>query len=103
MSCPECFKGHQHEGTPLGKEEKLHGLDVYVSAPPDGAAPKGLVIIVPDAFGWKFVNSRLLADHYAAKGNFLVYIPDVMNGNWAPFWLTVGLLQNSILAISRMT
>ncbi|KAH8698341.1 dienelactone hydrolase family protein [Talaromyces proteolyticus] len=80
MSCPQCFSGSVHEGTPKGEITKLHGLDAYVSAPPQEPA-KGIVIIVPDAFGWEFVNLRLLADHYAEKGNFKVYLPDFMNGH----------------------
>jgi dienelactone hydrolase len=42
--------------------------------------PKGLIVIVPDAFGWTFVNSRVLADQCAKKGGYLVYIPEFMNG-----------------------
>ncbi|CAD6438922.1 8ff55dc8-cf03-4d3e-8d14-4c61bb2023e7 [Sclerotinia trifoliorum] len=33
------------------------------------------------AFGWDFVNSRVLADRYAKGGDFLVYCPDFMKGN----------------------
>jgi len=80
MSCPDCFSGKQHDGAPAGKEDKIHGLDVYVAEPASGLVPKGIVIIVPDAFGWAFVNNRLLADTYATKGQFLVYLPDFMNG-----------------------
>lgn len=41
---------------------------------------RGIIIIVPDAFGWEFVNNRILADNYAEKGKYLVYLPDFMNG-----------------------
>lgn len=34
-------------------------------------------------FGWKFTNTRLLADQYAAAG-FYVYIPDVHEGDSLP-------------------
>jgi len=34
----------------------------------------------PTVFGWKFANTRLLADQYAAAG-FTVYIPDVHEGD----------------------
>lgn len=80
MSCPDCFNGHAHEGTPLGKVTKLHGLDTYVAEPPDGREVKGIVVIIPDAFGWEFINNKLLADHYASKGSYRVYLPDFMNG-----------------------
>jgi dienelactone hydrolase len=82
MSCPDCFSGSIHEGQPKGQTTKLHGLDVYVSSPPqDPSKPsKGIVVVISDAFGWEFVNNRLLADHYAEKGNFTIYLPDFMNG-----------------------
>jgi dienelactone hydrolase len=84
MSCPDCFTGNEHSGTLTGKEVKIHGRDSYVAEPPGGVAPKGIVVIVPDAFGWAFVNNRLLADAYATKGRYLVYLPDFMNGMWLP-------------------
>jgi dienelactone hydrolase len=80
MSCPDCFKGHIHEGEPKGKEEKIHGRDCYVAKPGGDIAPKGIIVIVPDAFGWKLVNIRLLADTYASHGGYLVYLPDFMDG-----------------------
>lgn len=80
MSCPDCFSGHAHSGTPLGEVKKIHGRDTYVAEPKNGQSAKGIIIIVPDAFGWDFVNNRILADHYAAAGDFLVYLPDFMDG-----------------------
>jgi dienelactone hydrolase len=80
MSCPECFQGHQHEGTPRGTTTKLHGLDTYVAEPADGRPVRGIIVIIPDAFGWEFVNNRILADHYADKGDYRVYLPDFMHG-----------------------
>ena len=79
MSCHECFSGHKHSGDVQGTEAKLHGRDTYVSEPPMGTAVKGIVVIVPDAFGWKFVNNRILADHFAAQG-YRTYIPEFMDG-----------------------
>lgn len=37
-----------------------------------------------------FVNNKLLADHYASKGQYLVYLPDFMDGSAA----SVSLLSN---------
>lgn len=42
--------------------------------------------MIPDAFGWDFVNNRLLCDQYAEKG-FLVYLPDFMGGELASSFL----------------
>ena len=69
MSCPDCAKGYVHEGEPKGQVTTLHGLHVYVSEPAEGKEVRGIIVITPDAFGWEFVNNRLLADHYAAKSN----------------------------------
>ncbi|KAL3473574.1 dienelactone hydrolase family protein [Aspergillus californicus] len=88
MSCPDCFSGHINPDTPKGHVTTLHGLETYVSEPsiPENEI-KGIVIIVPDAFGWEFVNNRILADHYAEMGGFKVYLPDFMHGTAAPVWM----------------
>jgi dienelactone hydrolase len=80
MSCPDCFKGFVHQGNPRGQLIKLHGLDTYVSTPPSGRPVDGIIVIIPDAFGIEFVNNKLLADHYAEKGHYKVYLPDFMAG-----------------------
>jgi len=78
MACPKCFSGHKHDGETLGKEEKIHGLDTYVT---EGINPKAILIYVPDAFGWKFNNARILADHYASRIPARVYVAEFMDGN----------------------
>jgi dienelactone hydrolase len=80
MSCADCFTGHAHAGSPRGSETTLHGLRTYVARPPAGREPKGVVVFIPDMFGWAFANNRLLCDAYAEKGGFLVYLPDFMGG-----------------------
>ena len=75
-----CAGGSLHTGTPTGRVGKVHGLDCYVAEPPAGTEPKGVVVIIPDAFGWKLANSKILADEYAKKGGFRVYLPDFMDG-----------------------
>lgn len=59
---------------------KLHGLETYVSEPTGGRTVKGIIVIIPDAFGIEFVNNKILADHYADKGDYRVYLPDFMLG-----------------------
>ncbi|KAL1855407.1 hypothetical protein Plec18167_005909 [Paecilomyces lecythidis] len=93
MSCSQCFSGSVQQGTPKGNVVKLHGLDVYVSEPEEGKPVKGIIIIIPDAFGWEFPNNRFLADHYAEKGSYKVYLPEFMNGNAAPHWVP-GMLSS---------
>lgn len=87
MSCPDCFQGAIHEGKPRGKVIKLHGLDTYVVEPTDGRPVKAIIVMIPDAFGWEFVNCRLLADTYANKGDFKVYLPDFMDGELVFGWM----------------
>ncbi|KAI9800551.1 MAG: hypothetical protein M1825_004100 [Sarcosagium campestre] len=83
MACVDCYTGTLHSGTPSGRVTKVHGLPTYIASP-SGGAPKGLIIIISDAFGWSLPNTRILADTYAQKGNFLVYVPDFMNGYTLP-------------------
>ncbi|KAI9830154.1 MAG: hypothetical protein M1819_005831 [Sarea resinae] len=82
MSCRDCFSGTLHSGTPKGSTTRLHGLNTYVAEPPSADSPlKGIVVVIPDLFGWETPNSRCLADEYARKGNFRVYLPDFMDGH----------------------
>jgi hypothetical protein len=96
-----CAMGSLHTGTPKGRIEKVHGLDCYIADAPSGT-PKGIVIIIPDAFGWELPNNRILADEYAKNGNFQVvrwlpirlryelpltssqFLPDFMDGMRLP-------------------
>lgn len=80
MPCKECVSGVLHEGTPSGREETIHGLKTYVTDPPSGVAAKGIVVIIPDIFGWSLNNSRVLADRYAERGQLRVLLPDFMGG-----------------------
>lgn len=83
MSCPDCFQGHKHQGDPKGTISIIHGLPAYVAEPPSGpTGAKGIIVIIPDGFGWEFVNNRLLADHYAVKGGYRVYLPEFMGGTF---------------------
>ncbi|KAG8157629.1 hypothetical protein KVR01_012671 [Diaporthe batatas] len=91
MSCPDCFSGTEHSGTPRGKVVKLHGLDTYVTEPPEGRPAKGIIVYIPDAFGIDFINNKILADIYAAKGDYKVYLPDFMLGHSCPTWLLANM------------
>lgn len=74
-----CATGSLHTGMPTGRLEKVHGLDCYTAEAPNGK-PKGIVVIIPDAFGWALPNNRILADCYAKNGGFTVYLPEFMDG-----------------------
>ncbi|KAF4554864.1 Dienelactone hydrolase-like protein 1 [Elsinoe fawcettii] len=73
---PCCATGSLHTGTPKGTVGKLHGLDAYITNPTEGTQPKGVVVIIPDIFGWTLPNSRILADEYAEKGP--AFQPDML-------------------------
>ena len=80
MSCADCFRGHVHGGTPPGQITELLGLPIYITEPTGGRTAKAIIVISPDAFDLPFVNNQLLADHYADKGDYKVYLPDFMSG-----------------------
>lgn len=84
MSCPECFTGHVHHGTPKGTIEELYGAQTYVTLPPSSnAEPKHTIIFYCDAFGLNLVNNKLLADRYAAETGCRVLAPDLFPGGAA--------------------
>ncbi|KAH7024627.1 Alpha/Beta hydrolase protein [Microdochium trichocladiopsis] len=81
MSCPDCYRGGVTTEHPKGKETTIHGLATYVAEPPAGTTPKDIILYITDAFGWQHANNRVLADHYASRGGYLVYVPDFMGGH----------------------
>lgn len=84
MSCPECFSGHVHHGTPKGTIKELHGIKTYVTLPPNSSGePVHTIIFYCDAFGLNLVNNKLLADRYAADTGCRVLAPDVFPGGAA--------------------
>jgi dienelactone hydrolase len=80
--CQHCFSGDlNHSGCSSGSEGKLGGVDCYFAKP---AEPTDrAVIIYTDVFGWKFKNTRLIADKIAAAG-FLCVVPDILGGDAIP-------------------
>ena len=76
MSCPDCFKGAIHDhAEPTGHFETIHGCETYVTGDADA---KSAILFLPDAFGLKLVNNKLLADRYAAGTGCKVLIPDLL-------------------------
>jgi dienelactone hydrolase len=79
-----CLSGFlNNSAKPVGKDETIHGLPCYISENPDKSKTKTLIII-PDIFGYKTPNVRLLADEYAKAGLY-VYVPDFYNGDALPY------------------
>ncbi|KAH9889927.1 alpha/beta-hydrolase [Cubamyces lactineus] len=82
MSCPECVTGSLHSGTPKGTETTIGGVNAYVVG---DANSSRIIVVGSDAFGWRILNTRLVADEYAAHG-FRVVVPDLFNGWELPTW-----------------
>lgn len=78
ITCSDCLTGFVKGGTPTGTVTTVHGLPTYITRPSQ-EAPNGVIILLPDIFGWEMSNARLLADTYAKQGGYLVYLPNFMN------------------------
>jgi dienelactone hydrolase len=78
--CPGCVTGFIHEGTPKGTVGTIANLQTYIAKPSTSAENTAIIVIIPDVFGWAFVNNRLLADEYAQNSGKTVYLPDFMFG-----------------------
>ncbi|KAI8814204.1 dienelactone hydrolase [Cladochytrium replicatum] len=73
-----CVSGYLETGEPKGTEITLAGLPTYLARA--RTEPSKLAILfLTDIFGFRFINARLVADHYAEHG-FDVYIPDLHDG-----------------------
>ena len=70
-----CFQGFRWEGTPAGKNISFPTTSgqAYIT----GANQDVAILLIHDIFGWKYPNTRLLADHLAEEANATVYIPDL--------------------------
>ena len=100
-----CVSGTIHIRTqPVGQVSKLYGYDCYIASPPTDTPTKGIIIFLPDAFGWDFTNNRLLADAYARAG-FLTYLPEVMAGRAMPGFVMgkMALLMESAGLLAKMS
>ncbi|KAF2662439.1 alpha/beta-hydrolase [Lophiostoma macrostomum CBS 122681] len=79
MPCKQCISGTIHAGEPKGTIETIHGLETYVIG--NRINPRGIIVMYSDVFGIPLPNNRLIADAYAASGEWLVYLPDFFKGD----------------------
>ncbi|CCL98846.1 uncharacterized protein FIBRA_00852 [Fibroporia radiculosa] len=98
MACVDCVSGNVHSGSSIGQEITLAGLPTYATGDPDS---KRIIVIGVDIFGWNFINTRLLADEYAARG-FRVYIPDLFDGRELPQWTLSAVAADTPTLLQRM-
>jgi hypothetical protein len=102
MSGACCIAGELHAGTPVGREEHLHGLNCYVSDPLEGSS-KATIVILTDVFGWKLPNTRILADQYAKRLRMRTIVPDFFNGKSVkPMRQTLMLMRNRLRVSVRL-
>jgi dienelactone hydrolase len=57
----------------------LHGLNTYTIG--NSTNPRAIIVIYSDIFGLSLPNNKLIADAYAASGEYLVYLPDFFHGD----------------------
>ncbi|EOR04630.1 Protein AIM2 [Wallemia ichthyophaga EXF-994] len=81
----DCCKyiGSFSKGTPKGIESTIGGLKTYIASPSHEQGDVA-VLMISDIYGWEFVNSRVLADTYAQESGARVYLPDFLDGEYAP-------------------
>jgi len=81
--CKDCISGVRYEGTPEGKLDKIGGVDAYIATPTVAYPKDAVILLLTDIFGYKLVNSQLLADDFARNG-FKVVMIDLFNGDAVP-------------------
>ena len=77
MSCDDCFKTVPHTGTPVGRTETIAGVETYISESTGTAASSGqkkILLYFSDVFGPFYINSQLIQNWFASKGNH-VFLP----------------------------
>jgi hypothetical protein len=67
-----CVKGFRWDATPKCRNDKVAGIDCYVTGSNGRVA-----IMIHDLFGWTFSNARVLADYYAEEVGATLLIPDL--------------------------
>ncbi|EKG17503.1 Dienelactone hydrolase [Macrophomina phaseolina MS6] len=77
-----CIARVKHEGTAVGRMQKVAGIETYLSYP-ESKSTENAILIMTDVFGHEFINVQLIADQFAANGYF-VAIPDLFNGDAVP-------------------
>ena len=75
MPCDDCFRTVPHIGTAVGRSEQIAGVETYVSEPPTATSgSKKILLYFSDVFSPFYINSQLIQDWFASKGNiFIVY------------------------------
>lgn len=73
-----CARGFYHEGTVKGSIKDAYGVPTYITGKESN---EKVIVILTDVFGFKLVNTQLIADQLGDVG-YRVYIPDILFGDW---------------------
>ena len=84
MTSVACCSGIIDKGIPEGHEEKIDGVNCYVTPRSNISNNKVAVVILSDVFGYKLPNTRLIADNFSKQLSVLVIAPDLFNGFYVP-------------------
>ncbi|KAF5312968.1 hypothetical protein D9619_003749 [Psilocybe cf. subviscida] len=64
-----CIQGVKHEGTPVGRIEKIAGVQTYISdAKGTTDGPAKVLFYFADVYGPFYVNAQLVQDYFASHG-----------------------------------
>lgn len=74
--CEHCIDLKELPGTPSGSSEKVGGVETYVAK----GNQKGSIVIATDIFGVGVTNPKIVADIFAKKTGFTVFVPDIFPG-----------------------
>lgn len=74
--CQHCVDLKELPGTPQGSEQKIAGVQSYVAE----GSKKGSIVIATDIFGNGVTNPKVVADIFAKKTGYSVYVPDIFPG-----------------------
>ncbi|CAG8779795.1 9376_t:CDS:2, partial [Acaulospora colombiana] len=85
--CPDCIRGERLSGTPRGSMVETPALPAYFSPANGGDGVQKtskVIVILPDVFGLKLVNVKLIADMLAKSTGTDVWVADIFKGNVWP-------------------
>ncbi|KAI5475238.1 carboxymethylenebutenolidase [Pseudohyphozyma bogoriensis] len=82
--CKACFTGSIIPGDPKGEFGHLNGTKYYIAkADPTGRVADKAIVIATDIFGIGIPNPCIVADELAARTGMDVYVPDLLQGDYA--------------------
>lgn len=73
-----CARGFYHEGDARGSIKDVYGVSTYITGKESN---EKVIVILTDVFGYKLVNTQLIADQLGDAG-YKVYMPDILFEDW---------------------